>query len=392
MSIHSDKVAEVKYHGGMMALLSFSSTVAAKEFLENKANWENMFRWLRMGEEINDIQFERVAWIRIVGLPIKYWCEHNFSEIIRSFGRIIATFNDIKDRVDMSCVKIGILTRWKKKLNEEVKVVLKGITDTVGIVEYEDSPWFPFMFDKEKQPYVNEDDSSDNEQTEDETDEEGSDEEGGISDTDMSMPEEGEIIPDDNTVAGDTDVGWVNIPESVAETQTPASLLQPIPEGTGTIEKRKSPSTREELSSPQIISEPCKNSNWVNRPNHQFDSGKIIINEQEPFGLLKELALTGCFGPFPPNTPGPIPATPKSDENNQNSEAGRSTLKRKRTHRSPVSVTIPFQNEELDKNPTKSNEAEITAAIGCSIGFELESSKPVLADVLGNSGENNVAQ
>ncbi|CAH1427400.1 unnamed protein product [Lactuca virosa] len=157
MSIHSDKVAEVKYPGGMMALLSFSSTVAAKEFLENK----------------------------------------NFSEITRSFGRILAPFNEIKDRVDTSCVKIGILTRWKKKLNEEVKVLLNGIMDTVGIVEYEDGPWFPFMFDKEKQPYVNEDYSSDNEQTEDETEEEGSDEEDGISVTDMNMLEEGEIIVDD---------------------------------------------------------------------------------------------------------------------------------------------------------------------------------------------------
>ncbi|CAH1417735.1 unnamed protein product [Lactuca virosa] len=81
MSIYNDKVADVKYHGGMMGRLSFDSNVEAGVFLENKRNWENMFKWLRLGKELDNIQFERVAWIRIVGLPIKYWSEHIFLKL-----------------------------------------------------------------------------------------------------------------------------------------------------------------------------------------------------------------------------------------------------------------------------------------------------------------------
>lgn len=44
LSIHNDKVEDVKYAGGMKVLLSFQSTVEARSFLENKKNWRDLFK------------------------------------------------------------------------------------------------------------------------------------------------------------------------------------------------------------------------------------------------------------------------------------------------------------------------------------------------------------
>lgn len=65
----------------------------------------------------------------------------------------MAPFDGIRDQVDFSCIKIGLLTSIKKKLNEEVQVIIDGKTVSVGVVEYEDEPWFSFKFDSDEQPF-----------------------------------------------------------------------------------------------------------------------------------------------------------------------------------------------------------------------------------------------
>lgn len=70
--------------------------------------------------------FEFIAWIIIVGLPIKILSDSNFNKIISNFGRIIISVDGIKNHVDLSFVKVGILTSVKKKLNKELSVLLKG--------------------------------------------------------------------------------------------------------------------------------------------------------------------------------------------------------------------------------------------------------------------------
>nr|KAJ0208013.1 hypothetical protein LSAT_V11C500256110 [Lactuca sativa] len=44
------------------------------------------------------------------------------------------------------------------KLNEIVNVEVDGKSFTVGVVEYEDDPWFPFKFDDEREPYESQSD------------------------------------------------------------------------------------------------------------------------------------------------------------------------------------------------------------------------------------------
>ncbi|CAH1441892.1 unnamed protein product [Lactuca virosa] len=104
-----------------------------------------MFMWLSMGEP-DEARFEQIAWIKIVGLPIRHWSEPNFEKIIAKNGKILAPVDDFKHKVNLSCVKLGILTSRRTNINEEASIEIGGKFITIGIVEFENS----FEFDDEK--------------------------------------------------------------------------------------------------------------------------------------------------------------------------------------------------------------------------------------------------
>ncbi|CAI9275320.1 unnamed protein product [Lactuca saligna] len=198
ISIHSEHCPKVKYAGGLMARISFNSTVSAGNFLSQENNGKHIFKWLKWGDtEVT--KFERVAWVRIVGLPLKLWNESNFKAILAKYGKIVAPCDKIQDRMDLSVAKLSILTSEKRKLNEIVNAEVDGKPFTVGVVEYEDEPWFPFKFDDEEEPYESQSDvnSSSDEDYDGEDDKEYSD--GAKSDADMkeNEVEEGEIVAEE---------------------------------------------------------------------------------------------------------------------------------------------------------------------------------------------------
>lgn len=199
LSIHCDMDVKVKYAGGMKAILEFGSSVNAKDFLLNEKNWKDIFKSIKPGGE-NDYKFDRIANIRLVGLPISLWSEPNFSTIGEKFGKIIVPLDHTGDRMDLSVVKIGILTEEKKKINDVIKVVVGEEMFDIGVVEYKDEPWFPFKFDDVDQSYQSEPEDNfdgDTDVVESDKDDgmQGSNEdEDGISETWMDDIEDGEIV------------------------------------------------------------------------------------------------------------------------------------------------------------------------------------------------------
>ncbi|CAH1446424.1 unnamed protein product [Lactuca virosa] len=140
-----EQALEIKYIGGLKVLLCFDNSIEARSFLENKQRWANNLKWVKPGESIEQ-NFERVAWVRIVGLPLILWGYTNFEAICQKFGKIIAPFDDVYHRVDLSCVKIGIITTRRTRINEEAVVATDDHIIKVGVVEF-DEDWFPFQFD-----------------------------------------------------------------------------------------------------------------------------------------------------------------------------------------------------------------------------------------------------
>ncbi|CAI9261598.1 unnamed protein product [Lactuca saligna] len=133
---------EIKYIGGLRVLILFDYSVAAKEFMENECRWKQHLKWLRWGDK-TETHAERVAWIRIMGLPLHLWGQRNFKTITSVYGKTIAPFKDIPHRVDLSHVKIGILTKNKIRIYDEVTSTFKGKEYRLGIIEF-DEGLFPF--------------------------------------------------------------------------------------------------------------------------------------------------------------------------------------------------------------------------------------------------------
>lgn len=222
LSFRNDILMEIKYVGGLKVMLQFNDSVSAKEFKDNRERWQEHLKWVEWVEKI-DPEFDRVAWIRIVGLPIHLWGDRNFSKITEGYGVTIAPFDELHNRVDLSCVKIGILTKRRTRINDEIFVSCEGKFIKLGIIEF-DEDWFPFKFDHCEDYYVNDELSE-----VDATDEENEDKE-GVSDTwmheDGGEMEEGEISP--VPVVREEPLQDIRSPETEKPIGTPVKSTMPI--------------------------------------------------------------------------------------------------------------------------------------------------------------------
>ncbi|CAI9277027.1 unnamed protein product [Lactuca saligna] len=185
------QVLEIKYIGGLKVLLRFDSSIEARSFMENKQIWVENLKWVKSGEILEKF-FERVAWVRIVGLLLKLWGEKNFEDICRKFEKTIAPYDDVYHMLDMSCVKVGIITTRRIRINEEIVVATEDQRFKVWVFEF-DEDRFPFHFGSSKNFYEGQ--YSDD-------DEENSEDKGGISETRMEEEDdelgEGEILKENH--------------------------------------------------------------------------------------------------------------------------------------------------------------------------------------------------
>ncbi|CAH1451513.1 unnamed protein product [Lactuca virosa] len=274
LSTHSDMGMKVKYAGGMKAILEFGSSVMAKDFLKNDSNWKNIFNYIRMGEE-TDYRFERVA-------------------------------------------------NEKKKINEEIRVEAGGKTFDVGVVEYEDKPWFPFRFNNIEQPYEYYSDANadhESEVADSDKDEEmvNSEDEEGISDTWIDDIEDGKIVGDGNKKidsrnrGGAGDVTSSGVQKTVTDSsQASPAILETQQPGVHSNEEVAAPLLDETV----IINDKKTCDKKINEYGQvTADSNKPVDcnMEQTSLGLPRptsfppRLAQSGCFGPFPYTRSTPSP-------------------------------------------------------------------------------------
>ncbi|KAL4563715.1 hypothetical protein LXL04_027760 [Taraxacum kok-saghyz] len=210
LEVKVDELAGIKYIGGMRALLSFVDQEAAMKFLEEKRKWGEAFNWLKFGEPI-DTKFESVAWVKILGLPLKLWNENNCKAIIKEFGKLLIPFGEIRNRTDLSCITLGITTDSVKRINEAVLVETEGRQIKIGVVEFEKDGWFPFRFEIEEQPFKSEPEKQEKTMEEKMEDSENGNL-SGIPDNWNNDVEEGEITGEEEEVNKEKVVG--NIPDN----------------------------------------------------------------------------------------------------------------------------------------------------------------------------------
>lgn len=86
-------------------------------------------KWVKPGDLESTMKYERVAWIRITGLPLQYWGETNFSIIVAQYGIIIAPYDDLPNRVDMSHMKIWNINGNRAQNKRSNHIIVNGHND-----------------------------------------------------------------------------------------------------------------------------------------------------------------------------------------------------------------------------------------------------------------------
>ncbi|KAL4587431.1 hypothetical protein LXL04_000302 [Taraxacum kok-saghyz] len=137
-----DTVEKLRYIGGLNVALCFKNQSTAENFMKDNGRWIEWFNWLVPGDS-QDFCDDRIAWIKIRGLPMRLWSDGNIAAILKKFGKIIVPPDEMGTSVDESVIKFGILTKLNRWINDEVAVAIGGQHFNVGVVEFERN-WTPF--------------------------------------------------------------------------------------------------------------------------------------------------------------------------------------------------------------------------------------------------------
>ncbi|CAH1450255.1 unnamed protein product [Lactuca virosa] len=325
---------ETKYLGGLRLAIKFKYSVSAEEFLRDEKRWRDWFKWIVSADQ-HDLQYERIAWIKILGVPLALWDENNFSTIARRFGKVINPFDNISTRRDYSMGMVGVITSARKWINEEITIVADGVEYQVGVVKYTDdwSPFKPIPFDKV-------------EESDDEEDIEG------VSDTWMAVEEqeEGDFRPNDDSKKQGETKSPVEVDGNVSAFGNPVSTEAvgtnlpetepPIIENCvdnnnvsafGNPVSIEAVGTNLPATEPPIIENRVDNTNdkfhipkasaTIEIPQNQYIGTQLCINENmehmtpilvahtsklPDIGPIQNLVPLGCFGLFPNNKSSPF--------------------------------------------------------------------------------------
>ncbi|CAI9292798.1 unnamed protein product [Lactuca saligna] len=104
-----------------------------------KGEW---FAWVDNVVNVN-IEFERIIWVKIVGLPFDLWDESNINNIGSQFGEVVIPFEFFSAFRDFSMAKVCIMTKSLKKVNKEIAIPGGDRMVKIGIIEMNES-WSPF--------------------------------------------------------------------------------------------------------------------------------------------------------------------------------------------------------------------------------------------------------
>lgn len=85
-----------------------------------------------------DMDYERVARLKITGVPLHLWEQNNFLIVSNRYGNVINPFDGIANRRFCSMEKFGVLTSARRWINDEITVNSNGCEFKAGVVEYTD--------------------------------------------------------------------------------------------------------------------------------------------------------------------------------------------------------------------------------------------------------------
>ncbi|KAJ0740034.1 hypothetical protein HanOQP8_Chr06g0212391 [Helianthus annuus] len=125
----------LRYLGVLKVLISFNSVKEADDYLRLKVEeWEKWFSRLYIWEGIPPV-FERVAWIKVIGVPVSLWDRHILNKIGERCGRLLVKSEVSTEDGNMAEDRLAILVKSGKRVSEELMLTWKDHSLTVWVEE-----------------------------------------------------------------------------------------------------------------------------------------------------------------------------------------------------------------------------------------------------------------
>ncbi|KAJ0850978.1 hypothetical protein HanPSC8_Chr13g0587011 [Helianthus annuus] len=146
----------VQYVGGRFIMVSFNSGVEVDRFCllanEKRDKFQSVDKWTGQ-----TLRFERLAWLRIQGIPLHLLENEVINGIGGKFGKVIKGAQHGKWDSDLSYDYVGVLVSEGKRIQEEVIIQWKGCRYRVW-VEEQIGDWEPEFLGKGREvetPQIN---------------------------------------------------------------------------------------------------------------------------------------------------------------------------------------------------------------------------------------------
>ncbi|KAJ0806002.1 hypothetical protein HanPI659440_Chr02g0084701 [Helianthus annuus] len=141
LSIAKVKYSSIQYLGGLSTLITFADENVANNFLKAGDVWGPWFSKLDAWEG-QSLPFERVAWIRLLGVPL-HLLESDVVKLIgERFGKVLYVPKSSAEEKDLSMVRVGVLLGEVDRIKEFVVVRWKDRSFRV-LAEEELDVWVP---------------------------------------------------------------------------------------------------------------------------------------------------------------------------------------------------------------------------------------------------------
>ncbi|KAF5761678.1 putative RNA recognition motif domain, nucleotide-binding alpha-beta plait domain superfamily [Helianthus annuus] len=133
--------SNIQYLGGLSILISFGNEIEAKKYLDSREVWGPWFSKLAAWEG-QSMPFERVAWLRLLGVPLHLVVSEVIKMVGEEFGKVLHVQKFFGDEKDLSIGRIGVLVGEVERIKESVLIRWKNRSFRI-LVEEELDIWVP---------------------------------------------------------------------------------------------------------------------------------------------------------------------------------------------------------------------------------------------------------
>ncbi|KAJ0843387.1 putative RNA recognition motif domain, nucleotide-binding alpha-beta plait domain superfamily [Helianthus annuus] len=138
----------LSYLGGLKVLIHFNDAMEADAYLRKEVEtWEKWFSRLYVWDGAPPI-FDRVAWIKILGVPASLWDRHIFNKIGERCGRLLVKSEASSEDDNLAEERVAVLVCSGKRISDEFSISWKEHNIKIWVEEIS-GQWVPNFLNKD---------------------------------------------------------------------------------------------------------------------------------------------------------------------------------------------------------------------------------------------------